>query len=108
MLHIKEFREEHGIYASQVVEVVRERYPGYDKYLNSKVENPEKYGIRLVSDAEQMLENAFQRTLSAPRRPDRRRLPSRISAGCQRRCLTSCNRRSAPLALTPCRPACNI
>lgn len=78
MLHIKEFREEHGIYASQVVEVVRERYPGYDKYLNSKVENPEKYGIRLVSDAEQMLENAFQRKLPAPRRPDRRRLPSRI------------------------------
>lgn len=41
MLHIKEFREERGIYASQVVDVIRERYPGYDKYLNSKVENPE-------------------------------------------------------------------
>ena len=42
------------------------------------MENPEKYGVRLVNDAEQMLEDAFQRTLSAPRRPDRRRLPSRI------------------------------
>lgn len=78
MLHVKEFREERGIYAAQVVDVIRERYPGYDKYLNSKVENPEKYGIRLVNDAEQMLEDAFQRTVPTSRKPDRRRLPSRI------------------------------
>lgn len=107
MLHIKEFREERGIYASQVVDVIRERYPGYDKYLNSKVENPEKYGVRLVNDAEQMLEDAFQRTLSAPRRPDRRDCLPASSAGCQRRCLSSCNRRSVPLALIPCRPVCS-
>lgn len=62
----------------QVVRVVRERYPKYDKYLNSKVERPEKYGVRLVNDAERILETAFQKTASAPRKPDRRRLPRRI------------------------------
>ena len=89
MLHIKEFREEHGIYASQVVEVVRERYPGYDKYLNSKVENFRGRSQHPADQTAAVCHPVF-------------------SAGCQRRCLTSCNRRSAPLALTPCRPACNI
>lgn len=78
MLKVKEFREERSILASQVVEVVREQYPGYDKYLNSKVENHEKYGIRLVNDAEQMLEQAFLKVTPAPRKPDKRRLPQRI------------------------------
>lgn len=78
MLKVKEFREERGLLASQVVEVVREQYPGYDKYLNSKVENPEKYGIRLVNDAEQMLEDAYLKTAPIARKPDKRRLPQRI------------------------------
>lgn len=78
MLKVKEFREERGLLASQVVDVVRERYPGYDKYLNSKVENPEKYGIRLVNDAEQMLEGAYLKTAPVSRKPDKRRLPHKI------------------------------
>lgn len=78
MLKVKEFREERGLLAKQVVDVVSEQYLGYDKYLNSKVENPEKYGVRLVNDAETMLEQAFLKTVPVARKPDKRRLPQRI------------------------------
>lgn len=78
MLKVKEFREERGLMAKQVVDVVSEQYPGYDKYLNSKVENPEKYGIRLVNDAELLLEQSFLKTVPTARKPDKRRLPQRI------------------------------
>ena len=78
MLKVKEFRQERGLSAGEMVAVVRENYPGYDKYIHSKVENPEKYGIRLVSDAERLLEEAFLKTAPAARKPDRRRLPCRV------------------------------
>lgn len=78
MLHVKEFRAERGLMAKQMVEVLREQYPKYDKALHSKVERPEEYGIRLVNEAERLLEDAFQKTTPASRKPDRRRLPVRI------------------------------
>lgn len=78
MLKVKEFREERGLMVKEVVTVISEQYPGYDKYLNSKVENPERYGIRLVNDAEAILEQAFLKTAPAARKPDKRRLPQRI------------------------------
>ncbi len=78
MLDVKAFREERGLMAKQCVEVLREQFPKYDKALHSKVEHPEEYGIRLVNEAERMLEEAFVKTTPAPRRPDRRRLPVRV------------------------------
>lgn len=78
MLNVKDFRTERGLTSTQIVAVMREQYPGYDKYLNSKVENPEKYGVRIVNDAERLLEEAFSRTAPEPRKRDCRRLPQRI------------------------------
>lgn len=92
MLHVKEFREERGLIQKQVIAVIQERYPGYDKPLNSKVENPEKYGVRLVNDAEQMLEDAFLKTSPIARKPDKRRLPQGFSAAYQNPCMSGCNR----------------
>lgn len=78
MLNVKDFRTERGLTSTQVVAVMREQYPGYDKYLNSKVENPERYGVRIVNDAERLLEEAFAKTAPEPRKRDYRRLPQRI------------------------------
>jgi hypothetical protein len=78
MLDVKVFREECGVKAEDVVRTLREQYPGYDKYLNSKVEQPEKYGVRLVNDAERLLAESFQKTAQETRKPDRRRLPCRV------------------------------
>lgn len=78
MLDVKAFREERSLTAAQMVQVVREQYPKYDKYMHSKVERPEEYGVRLVNDAERLLEEAFSRTAPNARRKDSRRLPQRI------------------------------
>lgn len=78
MLQVKAFREERGITCGQIVGVVREQYPKYDKYLHSKVERPEEYGVRLVNGAERLLEEAFAKTAPTPDKRDRRRLPARI------------------------------
>ena len=78
MLNLTNFREERGITSAQVVSVMREQYSGYDKYLNSKVERPEKYGVRLVNDAERLLEEAFTKTVEISCKRDRRKLPCRI------------------------------
>lgn len=73
MLHLKEFRGERNITAGQVVEVLRAKYPKMDKHLYSKLEHPEDYGCRLMNEAEQLLEEAFQKTTLEAHRPDRRK-----------------------------------
>lgn len=78
MLDVKAFRESRGVTAKQCADVVREQYPGYDKHLHSKVEHPDRYGIRLVLGAEQALEDAFSMTLPEPRKRDNRRLKAKI------------------------------
>lgn len=55
MFDLREFRELNGLKPREIVETLRPVYPGYDKTVNSKVENPEKYGIRLIEDAEEMV-----------------------------------------------------
>lgn len=39
----------------EAVAVLQEQYPGFDKPLWSKCRHPEKYGIRLTSNADKML-----------------------------------------------------
>lgn len=78
MLDVKAFREARGVTAKQCADVVREQYPGYDKHLHSKVEHPDRYGIRLVLSAEQALEDAFAATTQKPRKKDNRRLKAKI------------------------------
>ena len=78
MLQLKDFCSERGITGAQVVQVMREQYAGYDKYLHSKVCQPDKYGVRLVNDAERLLEDAFAKTAPDGRRRDCRRLPTRV------------------------------
>lgn len=78
MLQVNEFAAERGLMDAQIVEVVRERYPGYDKYLHSKVKSPDRYGVRLVAEAERLLDEAFLPTAPNGRKRDNRRLPVRI------------------------------
>ncbi len=70
-LNIKQYREEHGITAREIVEAVKVEYPKYDKYLHSKVERPEEYGITLVPHA---LKLAMDVKPQEPRREARRKL----------------------------------
>lgn len=48
---IRFLREEKGIPAKDLVDVINETYVKYDKYLQSKVEKGDLYGIELRTDA---------------------------------------------------------
>ena len=78
MIQMKEFREGRNLSQRDIIDVVQESAPGFDKYLLSKVERPEKYGIRLLNEIEQTLVEAFPQTAPEPRKPDRRKNPCRL------------------------------
>ena len=83
-----EFKPEIGIVlgsgwgpVADIVEVVSAIYPRFDRYLLSKVEHGEEYGIRLRADAQHELLNHFkvaQDASKAKRKPNRSK-PRRIS-----------------------------
>lgn len=78
MIQMKEFREGRNLSQRDIIDVVQESSPGFDKYLLSKVERPEKYGIRLLNEIEQNLAEAFPPTVPEARKPDRRKNPCRL------------------------------
>ena len=78
MIQMKEFRESLNLSQRDIIDVVQESAPGFDKYLLSKVERPEKYGIRLLNGIEKDLLEAYPRAAPQPRKPDRRKNPCRL------------------------------
>lgn len=57
-----------------IIEIVHSKYPGYDKYLHSKVNNPEKYGVRRIDEAEKLIEDTFIQKPQKPVRADKHRI----------------------------------
>lgn len=78
MIDVKAFREERGITARDMIDVARESYPKYDKYLHSKVERPDEYGVRPVLALESAWECAFASTAKKCHKRDNRRFKARI------------------------------
>lgn len=56
---LKELRVENDLSARDMVEVVREKYPKYDKTLQTKCENGDKYGVDIRGDALEALYEKF-------------------------------------------------
>lgn len=79
-MDIKQFRISRGVEVKDMVSVLRDYYPGYDKSLQSKVENPDKYGVRLLEEAEGLLLGEFAQKPSAPPRPSGHKLHRRVQA----------------------------
>ena len=87
-MDVRAFQEGIGIRPKELIGVLRERYPKYDKSLHSKVCSPEKYGVRLLEQAEQLLLEEFgtgpacspQTGQGNAVKRDKRRLPCRIYA----------------------------
>lgn len=77
-MDVKHFKADRGITTKQVVAVVREVAPKFDKTLLCKVEAPEKYGVKLVQEAEQALEDAFSSTKPVVKK-DNRRKPCKLT-----------------------------
>lgn len=72
---LRELRLAKEIPAQDMVDVVRRRYPRYDKHLQSKAERSYLYGVRLCSDAMADLKRAFAPEL-IPK--ENRRKPCRL------------------------------
>lgn len=73
MIDIDAFAKAHAVSDIQLVRVLREQFPGHDKYLYSKLKKPDTYGIRLLDSAEKLLESAFADVPPAPRKKVKRR-----------------------------------
>lgn len=76
---LRELRLEYQIPVKDMVAVVRELYPKYDKTLQSKCENGDAYGVDLRPDAELALYARFAPAAHRNRRKDRHRLTHRLS-----------------------------
>lgn len=78
-MNVKEFRESKGLDGKQVVSLVRETAPKFDKFLLSKVENPDQYGVRLLDEVEQNLLDTFGERAEKPPKKEARKKPCRVS-----------------------------
>lgn len=77
---LRDLRSERRIPVADIVEVVNTLYPKFDRYLLSKAEHGEEYGIRLRTDAERLLFRHFADQQQKARKPDKRTKPRRIQA----------------------------
>ena len=53
------YRKEKGLSNNQIIRTIAEGYPGYTKIQNTMVNNPQKYGICLLPEAEKLLVDKF-------------------------------------------------
>lgn len=73
-------KERSGKQDQDMVQVVKSRYPKYDKMLHSKCKRSEEYGVQLLPDAMRALyEHLAPDLLKKPRMPNRQK-PNRIQA----------------------------
>lgn len=67
---------------AEMIALVRERYPGFDKSLLSKCSNSEKYGVELVPEAMTILLERFGQELP-PEKPQNKRTGSGHRFSCR-------------------------
>lgn len=80
---LRELRTSKKIPAKEMVAVVQELYPKYDKTMQSKCENGAEYGVSIRTDALDALYRKFdpgKLEAHSPHKKERHRLTSRISA----------------------------
>ncbi len=77
---LKALRLKTGATTADMISVLQKTFPGYDKTMQSKCENPEKYGVTLQREAMGKLYEAFDPERRTDRKRDRHLLPCRITA----------------------------
>lgn len=79
-LELAQLRKHANVQAKEMVEVVKELYPKYDKVIQSRVEHGSETGIQLRSDAVKVLILRFAPELLRPSRKSLRKKPNRVQA----------------------------
>ncbi len=75
----KRFRLVNGLKVKEIVAVMRTEYPLYSKITHSMVENPAKYGVKLLPEAEQLLVERLSGGRMGDRHRNRYRLSCRVT-----------------------------
>lgn len=78
-MDVKRFRLVNGLKTSDIVAVMRTEYPLYSKMTNCMVEHPEKYGVKLIPEAEALLEQEITGGRRGDRHRNRYRLVCRVT-----------------------------
>lgn len=68
------YREKQGISRRDMIKIISGHYPGYTKVQQSMIENPAKYGVRLIPQAERFLREHCEKTKKQPQRTKPHRL----------------------------------
>lgn len=76
---LKEYREAHGATPADIIAIIQTKFPKYDKTLQSKCENTDKYGIEPCKEAFDLLDTHFKRTKRATRHRRQKRVMCRLS-----------------------------
>lgn len=69
---LRALRSERRIPVADIVEVITSIYPKFDRYLLSKAEHGDEYGIRLRGDAMDALLVKYEPSLAKPRKKEQR------------------------------------
>lgn len=97
---LRKLRLDGNIPMQDMVEVVREHYPKFDKPLQSKCERTKSYGVMLVPDAMELLHDRFGATPPEAVKPSRHGKHRGLPVGSRTACISSCNRQSGPMGTT--------
>lgn len=73
-MNVRFFREKQGKGQKELTALLKERYPGYDKALQSKVERPERYGVTWTREA-----GEWAKARLGAAKGDRHKLTGRLS-----------------------------
>lgn len=79
-LELVQLRKHANVQAKEMVEVVKQLYPRYDKTIQSRVEHGSETGIQLRPDATKTLVQRFAPELLRLSRKPQRKKPNRIQA----------------------------
>lgn len=60
-MNLKRFRERHGLSSVEIVETLSQTWPRFGKATMSMVENPERYGVKLLPQAEAILRREIKK-----------------------------------------------
>ena len=73
---LQALREENNLTADEIVHLIKEKYPRYDRFLQSKCEHSELYGVTLVPQAMRLLVERYAGLV--PSKEEKRTLKNRI------------------------------
>lgn len=79
-MDVKAYMEEKGLQRKDVIAAIRVKFPKYNTVAHSFVTRPEETGVRLVDEAEAILEAVPASGQKPARARDRHKVKARISA----------------------------